>query len=282
MPGIQSPEQPKISHNPAIQDRVQKKAMVIAEKYPDAKETHIIAAARSAVAGDIRIEKLHKELQKGKEFSYIDMLTGLKNRRWFDEDLRKRTRLYSRENINTQLPFNQEDMPVNKKRLALIMIDADKFKQVNDGYGHSTGDNILRLFGQLLTRPNEEISRYGGEEFAQLIEIDEDKTVEEVVETVLSRYSTYIKEHSRPVLRDRPIQDSYNGEGPQRELSLSYGVSLYTPGENSADFLRRADQALYESKKNRDTGTIAYETFLDNTRTNVYKPIYSGAVSRAA
>lgn len=147
-----------------------------------------------------------------------DSLTGLLNRRAFEEIL------------NRELDrSNRSDKP-----LTILLVDIDRFKQVNDTWGHQAGDEVLRRVGDALRlglRPGDALSRYGGEEFL-----------------ILLRDTT--PEHSQEVagrLRDR-IACLADLPGSVR-LTVSIGVAA-SRGECAADeLLRRCDEAMYRSKR---------------------------------
>lgn len=284
-PGQQETPPPlKRSNTQAIQGHVQRREEILRQEEPGRSPEALRKNARRDIATGLIHEKIREETRIAKENSFIDGLTGLKNRRWFTEELTRKVDLFSRISSESQLPFDQEETPLTSKRLALIIFDMDKFKQINDGFGHVPGDRVLRLVKDLSTRPTEEISRYGGEEFTQLIEIEEGKTLEETITAILERHSRFIKEKSRPVLQDLPIVDieKYQKDhdtDPQREISFSYGVALYTPGESAESFFERADQALNKAKGGgRDRGLIAYQNYSseNGNTTRKYKTAYIG------
>ena len=151
-----------------------------------------------------------------------DGLTGLYNRRFFDEGLRrelKRARRYG-------LAFS------------LVMLDVDDFKAVNDRYGHVSGDEVLNLFSNVIRASEREIDvpcRYGGEEFALILP-----------ET--SRAGAFIVSERIRVDVEALFHHQRIG-GTQIDLSISGGIALYPTDANSAEgLLLMADRALYSSK----------------------------------
>jgi diguanylate cyclase (GGDEF)-like protein len=147
-----------------------------------------------------------------------DGLTGVYNRRRFDEKLTEYTLLSRR----TGRPF------------ALLLIDADHFKRINDTHGHAVGDDVLKQLAALIQsslRTTDFVARYGGEEFAVLLpEIAQPDTPEVVAEKVRAA----IAEAFFPVVE---------------RVTVSIGVGLADPADNShSALIKRADQQLYQAK----------------------------------
>jgi diguanylate cyclase (GGDEF)-like protein len=147
-----------------------------------------------------------------------DALTGVYNRRRFDEKLTEYSLLFRR----TGRPF------------ALLLIDADHFKRINDNYGHAVGDDVLRQLAQLIQmsiRSTDFVARYGGEEFAVLLpEIAKPDTPEVVAEKI----------------RVAVAEAHFPQVG---HVTVSIGVGLADPADNShAMLIKRADQQLYQAK----------------------------------
>lgn len=129
----------------------------------------------------------------------------------------------------------QHDFPVS-----LIIIDVDEFKQINDTYGHQAGDDALRelcLTANKILRPTDMLARFGGDEFVVLLT---DTTAEDA-----AQISERLHEKIKQLQLDFP-------------LTTSFGVATRQHDEEFADLFRRADTALYRSKKlGRDRVTIA-------------------------
>jgi diguanylate cyclase (GGDEF)-like protein/PAS domain S-box-containing protein len=126
---------------------------------------------------------------------------------------------------------------------AVLFLDLNEFKLVNDKYGHDKGDQILKDIAQVLLsclRESDMVARYGGDEFVILLE--ELKRVEDSV--VVARKLTKI------------VQDHFRGTGPM--ISLSIGISIYPQhGEDVESLLRIADHAMYEAKLNHNAWKLA-------------------------
>ncbi len=166
-----------------------------------------------------RLEDISEKMEDHALDARTDLLTGLANRRAFQEDS---VRCVSR--------FQETD-----QALSLIMIDVDRFKQVNDVHGHLFGDEVLRgVAGILLDqfRGRDSVTRYGGEEFAILMPetgIDEARRVAERVREIIER--TWF-EHSAKRL----------------SVTISLGVAEVRACEEMPEMLKRVDQALSAAK----------------------------------
>ncbi|MBQ0931601.1 GGDEF domain-containing protein [Ideonella alba] len=122
--------------------------------------------------------------------------------------------------------------------LALVMVDLDHFKRVNDQHGHELGDQVLRLFAQLArrrSRAEDLVCRYGGEEFVLLM---------------AGADATQAAERLRALLQDFQTQAFAGADGAVLHCSFSAGVAASGPtGENLHELLAQADAALYRAKQ---------------------------------
>lgn len=130
--------------------------------------------------------------------------------------------------------------------LSVITFDLDHFKNVNDTYGHSGGDYVLKEIGQLmqakLVRSNDYFARYGGEEFVVILQATTLKTAQEVAERI------------RATVEMHP----FNFDGKKMQVTISIGVSSILPNDSWDKIYTRADQALYKSKQTgRNRVTVA-------------------------
>jgi diguanylate cyclase (GGDEF)-like protein len=160
-----------------------------------------------------------RKWQSLKEISRHDSLTRLFNRRYFDETLPRECERSSRYH----------------RPLALIMLDLDHFKQLNDCYGHPAGDRVLHICGRLLKqslRCNDIPCRYGGEELAIILP-----------ETSLNE-ATQIAERLCQQLAERKIDLP---DGNTVKVTASFGVAG-SQQTDSNSLLAAADQALYQAK----------------------------------
>jgi len=167
------------------------------------------------------IQQLKAELEAVKEVSRTDGLTGLLNRRAFDQELEK---------ICKQQQYN----------VGLILFDLDHFKKVNDTMGHLVGDKVLQYFSQILNNYASDThiaARYGGEEMVMIIF---DKSSSETLD-LANKIRGELAESRLKHKKDNSLI------GP---VTVSAGISFFQAGDTSNSFLDRADQALYSSKDN--------------------------------
>jgi diguanylate cyclase len=148
-----------------------------------------------------------------------DSMTELPNRRAVDDELGRRMAAYRRQGTP----------------LGVLLIDVDRFKLVNDTFGHHIGDQVLKAVADCLrqaVRDCDYLARYGGEEFAVLVA---GGTREEFMNA---------GERVRQFVERQPIRC----DGLALQTTISCGVAEATGGEDIASLLRRADEALYASK----------------------------------
>jgi diguanylate cyclase (GGDEF)-like protein len=182
-------------------------------------------------------ERLRDAQRKLEEQSITDALTGLKNRRFFDERLLeefKRAQRYG-------------------DTLSLIMIDLDHFKDVNDAHGHQAGDVVLREAATLIRasiRDPDICARYGGEEFAVILPKTHMTGALAVAERIWKELGA--KEYAIPA----------SGASPKRvHVTASIGIAFY-PSKDIASgelLLRFADQALYNAKRGGRNSICLYQ-----------------------
>lgn len=175
------------------------------------------------------LETLKKQLE---EYSYQDGLTGIANRRFFEDS-------YQREWINAQ----REQQP-----LTIMLLDIDYFKQYNDYNGHILGDACLKQIAQILkksvSRPRDLVARFGGEEFVLILPDTSQGSAIEVVERILQSIRTADICHSSSPLDQR--------------LSVSLGVKTIIPTQKNDKmaFLKEVDQNLYLAKEQGRNGYV--------------------------
>ncbi|MEO8631459.1 MAG: GGDEF domain-containing protein [Betaproteobacteria bacterium] len=174
------------------------------------------------VASQSDIERLQHDLIRVRQEALTDGLTGLLNRKAFDEEMAAEVTV-----------ANDGDVP-----LCLVLIDIDHFKQVNDTFGHVLGDRVLRAIGELLkasVKGKDRVARYGGEEFAVLLP-----------DTALTGARS-VAEALREKIASSRIQ-RLNSENPIRSITISAGAARYRTRETITRFIERADAALYTAK----------------------------------
>ena len=176
---------------------------------------------------------LEKQLEEARREASIDVLTGLMNRRAFDQTIRT----LAGEAMNTGEP------------LALLVLDIDHFKIFNDTWGHAVGDAVLQLMARRLAsraRPEDKPARFGGEEFTMLLPgttLEEAAAIGDAIRADL--------EAQRLVLRDSQTLIG--------TVTTSVGAALYEPGERLADWMGRADAALYQAKAEGRNRVVAMQ-----------------------
>jgi len=179
-----------------------------------------------------QVEQLRNELEKARTKSMTDPLTGVYNRQALDEYLDEKVKRASR--------LGEE--------FALLMLDIDDFKKINDTYGHLIGDRVLMAFAgkcRQTIRSDDFLARYGGEEFVIILEgagyRNAMKKAKQICETVASAKYTTDQNHS----------------GQYLSITTSIGVTVFRKNDTAESLLERADQALYAAKqkgKNRAVG----------------------------
>lgn len=181
-----------------------------------------------------RTQALEEANLKLKELSDTDQLTSLKNRRFL--------------NLYTEKEFARAQR--YQHAIAILMIDVDHFKSINDNYGHPAGDDCLQEVAQRIRRemrwPSDTAARYGGEEFCV------------VLPETSADGARIVAERIRNKIESAPMTTRV---GPL-SLTVSIGVHVSIPGNqcSAADFIGKADAALYEAKQNgRNRVTVSTE-----------------------
>lgn len=173
------------------------------------------AALKSA---EQEVTRLRAELQKSQKDAFHDALTGLHNRRYLDSEL-------------AAIEPGQ--------KVALIMIDVDYFKVINDKYGHQMGDRVLKAIARRLQEKCKEKAtpfRFGGEEFSVLMRdtsLPEAIHQAENIRRALEKVTVYDRRRNRTI------------EG----VTASFGVAAFEPGMRRSDLLETADRHLYDAKR---------------------------------
>jgi two-component system cell cycle response regulator len=186
------------------------------------ERNELLARVRTQIRRHRYAMELRESVTSTMAMAVTDDLTGLYNRRYFDRHL------------NVMLGKAQ----AQERDLALMILDIDHFKAVNDNYGHDIGDAVLREFSARLKRNVRGVDlacRFGGEEFVVLMPDTDVASAEMVAERV------------RQAIAERPFE-----VGVQRPLSVTVSIGL-SLNENAADtpesLIKRADVALYRAKR---------------------------------
>lgn len=166
--------------------------------------------------------KLTKENVELKKLSTTDSLTGLHNRASFDD------------HMALQLSLSRR----NGKPFSLIIIDLDKFKDVNDKYGHLEGDKVLKSTSKTLqndSRGYDVACRFGGEELILILPETSPDEALIVAEKFRRKFESMTYTSSK---------------GEEYKVTASFGVSSSTPEDTASELFKRADEAVYRSKDN--------------------------------
>lgn len=182
-------------------------------------ELRLLSLLSDQAAVAISNASLHQMISRQ---AYSDTLTGLPNRRALDERLEEEIQAARRNNYS----------------FAVIMMDLDGFKSVNDTYGHTIGDDVLRIvFNQMShgVRTTDFLARYGGDELTLILSQTELSSAQVVTDKVL--------EGMKKLKYKLP-------DGTRLRIGISGGIAIFpVHARNGPDLLRAADAALYQAKK---------------------------------
>jgi diguanylate cyclase len=168
------------------------------------------------------LETLKRELEQTKREASLDFLTGVANRKTFDEHINLLTRNAAKE----------------EKPLSLLLIDIDHFKEINESHGHLVGDEVLKFIAVKIkefVRGRDFIARYGGEEFSVLLPLTPLNGAKILAENICQFFD---QANLRVLSQSKRIG----------QVTLSIGVAKYNRGETVKDFIQRADRALFHAK----------------------------------
>lgn len=215
----------------AAQDTLLKERFALQEKTSQELETQVNERTFEL---QVTLRELEEKNQELEQLNTEDALTGIKNRRFFDKKLVMESRRSRRE----QTP------------LSIIMLDIDRFKAINDTYGHPTGDQVIKAVASIiknrLKRPLDEVVRYGGEEFVVLLPNTENKGAYDIAEQI----------------RQTIAQSGVVVDGTDIKFTISAGV--YTDVANDINnpeiFTECADKALYYAKQHGRNQVITFPT----------------------
>lgn len=183
------------------------------------------------------IETLRETLEATRIESLTDPLTGLANRKHFEESLRKLV----------------EEATSQGAPASLVVIDVDFFKRFNDLYGHLTGDQVLRLVAIVMrehVKGRATLARFGGEEFGILLPDTDRAAAVEVAEKV------------RTSVMGRELVKRSTGESLGK-VTISLGVATARKGETPVSLLERADICMFMAKRDGRNRTVDDSTTTD-------------------
>ena len=187
------------------------------------------------------IVQLREQLEQTRRDALTDGLTGIPNRKYFDESLRRAA----------------TDAIETKQPLSLIIADLDHFKGFNDTHGHQVGDQVLKIVGRTLQQSikgMDTAARYGGEEFALILP-----------STSVGGAASLAENLRKTVSSKKLVKKGSDSElGP---ITMSLGVASYIPGEPLDDFIQRADHALYAAKHAGRNRVMSEDGFRETTPT---------------
>ena len=176
-------------------------------------------------------------------FAFTDYLTGLKTRGYFEQQLELEMKLSERK----------------KQQFALLMIDIDHFKALNDRYGHHVGDQVLRDVAALLMKDMREVdtaARYGGEEFVLILPETNGQGAAQVAHRIR-----------------RAVEQAKFFAGSPRiveRLTISLGISVFdTDAQYRRDLIEAADAALYAAKSGGRNQVVLYSDLVKQQRREV-------------
>jgi diguanylate cyclase (GGDEF)-like protein/PAS domain S-box-containing protein len=188
-----------------------------------------IVGAVETFIDDAETTSTNRRLQEAEQLALLDPLTGVGNRRYLERVLQRRFADWSRE----------------RRRFGVLMLDVDRFKTVNDTHGHDAGDAVLTVMVRSLSRAlrhQDELCRYGGEEFAVVTGPATARELEALAKRLLmvvreSRFST--------------------AGGDRLPVTISIGGALVVDGDDPLALVRRADQLLLRAKhEGRDRAAL--------------------------
>ena len=184
------------------------------------------------------------------DYAETDTLTGLLNRKTFDEHL---DRVLSTASDDTDIaatgdhPLRRHVKPTDQVSNWLAIIDIDHFKRVNDSHGHLIGDEVLLLIAQRMQesfRLDDQLFRYGGEEFVTVLQ----PTGLSEARVVLDRFRRTVEEYQFPMVG---------------KITVSVGFTRISYFDNPPDLVDRADKALYFAKEHGRNKVESYEELND-------------------
>lgn len=176
------------------------------------------------------VSRFSNEFETASSKSKHDLLTGLFNKRSFEEEVQK--------TIDTQKP---EEVSV------LLIFDFDNFKTINDTYGHAVGDDVLKAFGSVLVRAfrtHDIIGRIGGDEFMVYMP------------QMAAEHLKRPDDISQEILNELAAMEI----GPAKHFSCSIGIGTDSKGYNFQTLYKLADKALYQSKENGKACYVRYSS----------------------
>lgn len=228
--------------------RIQQEALRQAERIREAREETLRMEAESneklermvqerTLELEIALRELNEANQKLTEQATIDSLTGVKNRATFDKRLQAEGRISRRQ----QTP------------LALLMLDIDKFKTINDNHGHLAGDQTLKCIADtlrnILKRPSDLVSRFGGEEFAIILPNTDTNGALSIAEQIRHAIAS--------------LNVSWGERVIPMTASIGVSIAIIESDLHITQLLEQADKALYRAKNSGRDRVCAFDPTQD-------------------
>lgn len=181
------------------------------------------------------------------DYAELDTLTKLHNRKTFDENFDRFIEIAEQARRGTHANSEHQAESPSTRECWLAVVDIDRFKRINDNFGHLFGDEVLLRVAELMKksfRGSDKLFRFGGEEFVVLLR----HVSPDMAETVLDRFRKAVETHEFPQVG---------------QVTCSMGYVCIDPALTPAEILGQADEALYFSKENGRNQINRYETLVE-------------------
>jgi diguanylate cyclase (GGDEF)-like protein len=180
-----------------------------------------IAGAVEIFSDDSAQIEARRKTEALEKMAFLDHLTQLPNRRFVEMSLQTALSEYR----------------VHREPFGVLMADLNRFKEINDSYGHSTGDRVLQEAAKTLVaslRPNDTVGRWGGDEFVAIVR----GVSQEALDQLVTRCTAILAQIAIP-----------DGDRPNICLTISIGATVVQRSSETPDeILQRADELMYHSK----------------------------------
>lgn len=214
-PGVEN----ALEKTETIEDKVQEAADKLSEVNlalkQEVRERHVL---------EFRLAAVTERAEASRNAAFHDLLTGLANRALF----------------NDRLEHGLAQAKRHGRNLAVMFIDLDGFKKINDTYGHDAGDDVLKTIAIRLTastRDDDTVSRHGGDEFLYLVtEVGNEGDIKPIAQKIISSI-------------EMPFRITVDGVRIDASISASIGIAIFPKDGNTApDLIKSADKAMYQAK----------------------------------
>lgn len=211
-------------------DSLKKQSRDFINSYVDLQNKKVERRSKQVQSMKKNLDTVKKQLTEANEEARLDHLTKAHNRRSFDEQLKRLIRLYD----------------LSGQHMTMLSLDIDHFKKINDCYGHDIGDFVLKEFVKIIKtvfhRDVDFVARVGGEEFSVIVPDYNSDAAAQKAEQLMTL-----------IRKEVFVQDKL-----EIRFTVSIGIAQRSPQEAAEDWIKRADQALYQSKNTgRNKMTLA-------------------------